>query len=106
MNVFDFEFENMCVCVCAFKEHPLPYFCGAGGPLIQKRLIEIEHNFCKLIDQLKNLKYNILDITSTSWHQDYTKFKNGMKDLDVANIPTIFQLKLFRNSDDFRSCQK
>ena len=58
-------------------------FGGVRGPQIEKSLYEIEDSFENLIGTLKTLTYDVLDITSTLWHEDYTRFKNAVKDLEV-----------------------
>ena len=40
-------------------------------------------NFEKHIDRLSSLNYAILDVKSTRWHDDYSYFKQGVKDLEV-----------------------
>ncbi|ETO18852.1 hypothetical protein RFI_18395 [Reticulomyxa filosa] len=65
------------------KRHSLPAFGSARGNLIVKSLYEIEDAFVKHIERLKNLQYNILDVNTTAWHEDYTYYKNGVKDLEV-----------------------
>ena len=69
--------------------HTLPAFGGAKGDSIRKSLYEIEDAFVKHIQRLKNLKYNILDVNTTAWHEDYTSFKNSVKDLEVMMINVI-----------------
>ncbi|KAG2392323.1 hypothetical protein C9374_012575 [Naegleria lovaniensis] len=61
----------------------LPNFGGTRGPEITKSLVDIRISFQKLINDLSNLKYPILDVKSTNWHDDYKKFKNGIKDLET-----------------------
>eukprot|EP01083_Nonionella_stella_P177342 623003_1 len=65
------------------NDEVLNSFGGAKGNLIIKSLFEIEDGFLKHIEKLKNLNYNILDVNTTKWHEDYTYFKNGIKDLEV-----------------------
>ena len=65
------------------KRHSLPAFGGANGKLIMKSLYGIEDTFIIYINKLERLTYNILDVNSTQWHDDYTYFKNGIKELEV-----------------------
>lgn len=44
---------------------------------------EIEHTFEKHLSGLKAVQKTILDVKATSWHDDYNKFKAGVKDLEV-----------------------
>jgi len=61
----------------------LPAFGGSRGSEIQKSLYEIEEEFEKHIDRLRNLDYDILDVKATFWHYDYGIFKNGLNELEV-----------------------
>ena len=61
----------------------LPSFGGTHGPEVTKSLQDIQLSFQKLVASLKSLKYNILDVKATSWHDDYNIFKSGVKDLEV-----------------------
>jgi dynein heavy chain len=61
----------------------LPTFPGTTGPEITKSLLEIQNSFQKHIHDIQNLNYPILDVKSTSWHDDYKKFKNGIRDLEL-----------------------
>jgi dynein heavy chain len=60
-----------------------PHFGGSRGPEISKSLEVIEAKFEALISRLKDLKYDILDVNASNWHDDYNFFKNGVKDLEV-----------------------
>ena len=62
---------------------PIPKFGGTSGPEIKKSFEEIEKLFNKHINTLKQLNYNILDVSITNWHTDYTTFKNALNDLDM-----------------------
>ena len=61
----------------------LPRFAGTRGPEIAKQLREIEEEFERYVERLKDLEYDILDVKATRWHDDYNLLKNGMKDLEV-----------------------
>lgn len=63
-------------------------FGGSRGPEITKSLKDIESSFAKLVQSLHSLDYNILDVKSTRWHDDFNFFKKGVKDLEVmmANV--------------------
>ncbi|XP_078526452.1 dynein axonemal heavy chain 2 isoform X1 [Lissotriton helveticus] len=62
---------------------PLPCFSGHIGPQITRNLLEIEETFMKNILFLKSVKKSILDIKNTNWHDDYNRFRAGIKDLEV-----------------------
>eukprot|EP00919_Chromeraceae_sp_WS-2016_P005632 GHVR01013171.1.p1 GENE.GHVR01013171.1~~GHVR01013171.1.p1 ORF type:complete len:2258 (+),score=491.25 GHVR01013171.1:121-6894(+) len=68
----------------------LPKFGGARAAEIEKSLAEIEEGFLKNIRRLQGLRYYILDVKETSWHEDYSLFKSQMKDLEVmyTNVVT------------------
>eukprot|EP00935_MAST-01C_sp_MAST-1C-sp1_P000961 g961.t1 len=67
----------------ADAEDALPLFGGSHGPEITKQLEVIESKFEALTSRLKDLKYDILDVNASKWHDDYNYFKNGVKDLEV-----------------------
>lgn len=46
-------------------------------------MIEIQDQFEQQIDRLRNLDYEILDVKTSHWHDDYNVFKNSVKDLEV-----------------------
>ena len=43
----------------------------------------LQGSFQKLVKSLQSLDYSILDVNSHRWHDDYNKFKAGVKDLEV-----------------------
>lgn len=67
----------------------LPVFGGTRGPEITESLKDIQASFQRLVLQLRGLKYPILDVTATRWHDDYNSFKGGVKDLEVMMQNTI-----------------
>ena len=68
---------------------PIPHFGGVRGPEIAKTLEDIEEAFEKQLGSLWNIKKFILDVKATCWHDDYTTFKQGVKDLEVMMQNTI-----------------
>ncbi|XP_074244239.1 dynein axonemal heavy chain 2 isoform X4 [Saimiri boliviensis] len=91
------------VCDCQYhfarwedgKQGPLPCFFGAQGPQITRNLLEIEDIFHKNLQMLRAARGGILDVKNTSWHEDYNKFRAGMKDLEVMTqnlITSAFEL--------------
>jgi len=72
------------------KSGPLPEFGGTKGAEITKALLDIEASFETQIERLRKLDYEILDVKTSRWHDDYNFFKNGVKDLEVmyANVIT------------------
>ncbi|XP_039605580.1 dynein heavy chain 2, axonemal [Polypterus senegalus] len=62
---------------------PMPCFGGHKGPEIARTMLEIEGTFEKNLQILKAVKKTILDVKNTSWHDDYNRFRSGIKDLEV-----------------------
>ena len=59
-----------------------------------RELTNIEDEFHKRLQHLRNLKYAILDVKSTAWHEDYNAFKTGIKELEdmmMTCITTSFE---------------
>ncbi|XP_053319883.1 dynein axonemal heavy chain 2 [Spea bombifrons] len=91
---------EVCLCQQQFgrwengTQTPLPCFPGQSGPQITRSLLEIEETFHKNLLTLKSVKKTILDVKNTSWHEDYNRFRAGVKDLEVMMqnlITTAFQ---------------
>ena len=53
--------------------------------------LHLQGSFQKLIKGLQSLDYSILDVNSHRWHDDYNKFKAGIKDLEVM-LTNVIQL--------------
>ncbi|KAL9644994.1 hypothetical protein ABK040_004487 [Willaertia magna] len=68
----------------------LPRFGGTRGPEITKSFVDIRLAFQKLMNDLGNFKHTILDVKSTNWHDDYKKFKSGIRDLELMMQNIIF----------------
>ena len=60
-----------------------PVFRGPRGTQVQKELEDIETQFAKQLDSLRNLNYNILDVKAAGWHDDHTTFKTAMRHLEA-----------------------
>ncbi len=41
------------------------------------------HHSALAISRLRSLDYDILDVKSTHWHDDFSAYKNSVKDLEV-----------------------
>uniref|UniRef100_A0A8D0HGT5 Dynein axonemal heavy chain 2 n=1 Tax=Sphenodon punctatus TaxID=8508 RepID=A0A8D0HGT5_SPHPU len=82
-------FRKVCDCQQHFgrwedgKQTPLPCFFGHRGPQMTRNLLEIEETFHKHLNTLRNVKGGILDVKNTSWHEDFSWFRAGVKDLEV-----------------------
>lgn len=62
---------------------PIPLFSGCKGPEIARSLKEIEHSFDKLMSSLQSVESTMLDVKATAWHEEYNKYRSGVKDLEV-----------------------
>ncbi|XP_076454460.1 dynein axonemal heavy chain 2-like [Babylonia areolata] len=62
---------------------PLPQFWGHKGLQIACQLKNIEDQYFRNLRILRQSKNSILDVKSTTWHADYTKFCSGIKDVEV-----------------------
>ncbi|KAL8578357.1 hypothetical protein ACOMHN_031731 [Nucella lapillus] len=62
---------------------PLPQFWGHKGLSLACSLQNVENQYFKNLGHLRRNKKTILDVKSTTWHSDYTKFCDGIKDLEV-----------------------
>ena len=65
------------------KKKPIPCFGGCRGPEVTRSWKEIEHTFGKHLAELKAVRKTILDVKATSWHDDYNRFRAGVKELEV-----------------------
>eukprot|EP00727_Mastigamoeba_balamuthi_P014495 m51a1_g9670 putative dynein heavy chain axonemal (5182) ;mRNA; r:1243469-1265072 len=71
------------------SKEPIPSFGGAHGPEVTKSLTEIERSFERQVQQLKALKYGILDVKATRWHDDFNAFLRSLKDLELMTQNVI-----------------
>ena len=68
----------------------LPKFSGSKGPEIVSVLEEIKSSFGKYIERIQGSdKDKLLDINSTKWHDDYSAFKTGTKNLEIMYLNLI-----------------
>ncbi len=65
------------------KRKPVPSFGGCRGPEITRSLKEIEHTFDKHLAGLKAVRKTILDVKAGGWHDEYNRFRGGVKELEV-----------------------
>ncbi|XP_043099095.1 dynein axonemal heavy chain 2-like [Puntigrus tetrazona] len=61
---------------------PLPCFAGRQGSEVTQRLLYIEATFDNSLQVLRSVK-DILDVRNPSWHEDYSRFRGKVKDLEV-----------------------
>ncbi|XP_066578473.1 dynein axonemal heavy chain 2 [Amia ocellicauda] len=79
--------------VCECQQHfarwedgtqtPLPCFGGCQGPEVGRSLLEVQGTFYKSLEALRRVRHSILDVKSPSWHEDYSRFRARVKDLEV-----------------------
>ena len=61
----------------------MPVFGGTKAQEIADAIYGIQGSFEHLVDRLRRLDYDILDVRISKWHDDYHHFKNAVKDLEV-----------------------
>jgi len=71
------------------KKKPIPCFGGCRGLEVTRSWKEIEHTFEKHLAALKAIRKTILDVKVSSWHDDYSRFRAGVKELEVMVQNTI-----------------
>ncbi|CCW65070.1 unnamed protein product [Phytomonas sp. EM1] len=68
----------------AMFEGRLPIFSGNKGPEIESQLMDIQRAFKSKIDMLRGLDYDILDVKSTKWIDDFGILKTDMDSLSMV----------------------
>ncbi|CAH8499452.1 unnamed protein product [Schistosoma intercalatum] len=80
---------EVCQCLKHFGRYEdgnkttMPILQGIRGPEVENLLLTIEQMFEKLMNNLFENRHCILDIKATSWHDNYNRFRIGIKDLEV-----------------------
>ncbi|RNC35631.1 putative dynein heavy chain [Trypanosoma cruzi] len=64
----------------------LPIFSGNKGPEIEAQLVDIQRAFKAKMEMLRHLDYDILDVKSTRWVDDFRALK-----LDIDNLSMMLQ---------------
>mmetsp|Transcript_14483 Transcript_14483/g.50911 ORF Transcript_14483/g.50911 Transcript_14483/m.50911 type:complete len:4419 (-) Transcript_14483:356-13612(-) len=67
----------------------MPVFGGTRAPEITKSLREIEDTFLKNLQRLQSVDYDLLDVRAAKWPDDFSAFKNHMRDLEVMYMNVI-----------------
>jgi dynein heavy chain len=62
---------------------PIPHFGGTKAQEIVDGISGIQESFEHHVDRLRKLDYDVLDVKVSRWHDDYSHFKNDVKDLEV-----------------------
>lgn len=68
---------------CDGEKTKMPILGGQRGPEISRSLLEIEETFNKNLNILINVEKAILDVKNTSWHEEFSKFRTAVKELEV-----------------------
>ena len=58
---------------------PIPKFRGSKESEAVKMMLEVETLFKSHAKKLQNVSYDILDVRSTNWHDDFNEYKNLVK---------------------------
>jgi dynein heavy chain len=61
----------------------LPSFAGSRSGDIRRSLREVQASYRKLEAGLRDLPYHPLCVQASGWHDDFARFKWGVKDLEV-----------------------
>ncbi len=65
---------------------PLPKLGSTKGPGAIKALLEIQSSFQSQLDNVRGLKYDILDVKIHTWQHDYNLLKECLKNLEILYI--------------------
>jgi dynein heavy chain len=65
------------------EDNSVSFFKGVRGQEVTKSLVAIQNQFDNQISRLRSLKYQILDVKLSHWHEDFNIFKNSVKDLEA-----------------------
>lgn len=85
------QFARKSAATCG-EPGPLPQFGGTRGQEITKALLGIQGSFEGQIARLRGLDYEVLDVKTSRWHDDYNYFKNSVKDLEVRFFLFFFAI--------------
>ncbi|KPA83847.1 putative dynein heavy chain [Leptomonas pyrrhocoris] len=64
-------------------EGRLPIFRGNKGPELESQLMDIQRAFKAKMEVLQHFTYNVLDVKSTQWVDDYRALKADVENLSV-----------------------
>ncbi|TMS01980.1 Dynein-1-beta heavy chain, flagellar inner arm I1 complex [Larimichthys crocea] len=79
------------VCDCQYQfarwedgqQRALPCFSSCQGPEFTRSLLEIEGNFHRGLQKLGSVDKGILDVESTTWCNEFNRFRALIKDLEM-----------------------
>ncbi|KAF1380471.1 hypothetical protein PFLUV_G00164080 [Perca fluviatilis] len=92
VDVFIQRFRELLeVCDCQYQfarwedgqQRALPCFSGCQGPEFTRLLLEIEGKFHRGLQNLHSLDKGILDVESTTWCNEFNKFRTLIKELQM-----------------------
>jgi Dynein heavy chain, N-terminal region 1 len=64
-------------------------FCCDHGKTHLTMREGVQASFEQLLGKLRCLPYNVLDVKSTGWYEDFGAFKTGTKDLEIRLVNVI-----------------
>ncbi|RNF10287.1 1-beta dynein [Trypanosoma rangeli] len=78
----------------------LPIFSGNRGPEIESQLVDIQRAFKAKMEMLRHLDYDILDVKSTRWVDDFRALK-----VDIDNLSMMLQQIIAVAFDSFSTTE-
>lgn len=80
------ELDGLMAPLSEFFVGKLPSFSGNKGPEIESQLLDIQRAFKAKMEMLRHLDYDILDVKSTKWVDDFRSLK-----IDIDNLTMMMQ---------------
>jgi dynein heavy chain len=86
------DLKEICEGQLQFALAKLPTFGGTKGKEWKAALEDLKGMFEKHLQIIKNLKYDILDVKITQWHEDYGQtFKEEVKQIEIIYTTIVQQ---------------
>lgn len=84
------DLKEICEGQLQFALAKMPIFGGTKGKEWTVSLLDLQKMFEKHLEGIKNLKYDILDVKITHWHEDYGQiFKEEVKQIEIIYTTII-----------------
>ena len=84
------DLKEICEGQLQFALAKMPIFGGTKGKEWTVSLLDLQKMFEKYLEGIKNLKYDILDVKITHWHEDYGQiFKEEVKQIEIIYTTII-----------------
>jgi len=84
------DLKEICEGQLQFALAKMPIFGGTKGKEWTVSLLDLQKMFEKHLEGIKNLKYDILDVKITHWHEDYSQiFKEEVKQIEIIYTTII-----------------